>query len=93
MPVTIPVTILAALALISSVIGMLAEGGGPGWQVVRTCRGAEVVLYGEGLYGADAWLQGSGNRGQDLAIVLVEVPLMLVASGGTGKVAGWLPRR
>lgn len=77
-PVTIPATILAILALISSVIGLLAEGG-PGRQVVRTYRGAEVVLYGEGLYAADAWLQGSGNRGQDLAIVLVEVPLLLVA--------------
>ena len=77
-PVTIPATILAALALVSSVIGLLAEGG-LGRQVVRTSRGAEVVLYGEGLYAADAWLQGSGNRGQDLAIILVEVPLLLVA--------------
>jgi hypothetical protein len=77
-PVTVPATILAALALVSSVIGLLDEGG-PGRQVVRTYRGAEVILYGEGLYAADAWLQGSGNRGQDLAIVLVEVPLLLVA--------------
>jgi hypothetical protein len=77
-PVTVPATILAALALVSSVIGLLDEGG-PGRQVVRTYRGAEVILYGEGLYAADAWLQRSGNRGQDLAIVLVEVPLLLVA--------------
>ena len=54
-PVTIPAMILAALALVGSVIGLLAEGG-PGRQVVRTYRGAEVVLYGEGLYAADAWL-------------------------------------
>jgi hypothetical protein len=77
-PVTVPAAILAALALVSSVIGLLAEGG-PGRQVIRTYRGAEVVLYGEGLYAADAWLQGSGNRGQDVAVALVEIPLLLVA--------------
>jgi hypothetical protein len=90
-PVTVPATILAALALVSSVIGLLDEGG-PGRQVVRTYRGAEVVLYGEGLHAADAWLQGSGNRGHDVAVVLVEVPLLLVAvwwyrKGGTAAPA------
>jgi hypothetical protein len=85
-PVTVPATILAALALVSSVIGLLDEGG-PGRQVVRTYRGAEVILYGEGLYAADAWLQGSGNRGQDLAIVLVEFRCCWSRSGGTANVA------
>lgn len=85
---TIPAGILAALALTSSLIGLLDEGG-PGRQVVRTHRGAEVVLYGEGLYAADAWLQGSGNRGQDLAILLVEVPLLLIAAWWYRK-GGWI---
>src|SRR5512133_2023946 len=31
------------------------------------------------IYAADSWLVGTGNRGQDVAILLVEVPLLLLA--------------
>jgi hypothetical protein len=41
--------------------------------------GAAVTLYGEGIYAADSWLIGVGNRGQDIAILLIEVPFLLVA--------------
>jgi hypothetical protein len=34
-------------------------------------------LYGEGLYAADAWLIGAGNRGQDLAMLIFELPVLL----------------
>ena len=70
--------IVAVLATISSVAGLLIAGG-PGRHAATTARGASVTLYGEGLYAADTWLLGTGNRGQDVAILLVEVPLLLLA--------------
>jgi hypothetical protein len=68
---------LAALAATSSFIGLLAAGG-PGRQLVQTTRGATVTLYGEGLYAADTWLIGAGNRGQDLAMLIFELPVLLL---------------
>jgi hypothetical protein len=68
---------LAVLAATSSLIGLLTTGG-PGRQVVQTARGATVTLYGEGLYAADTWLIGAGNRGQDLAMLLFELPVLLL---------------
>jgi hypothetical protein len=50
----------------------------PGRQTVTTARGAVVILYGEGLYAAETWLIGIGNRGQDAAMLLVEVPILLL---------------
>ena len=70
-------SVLAALAAASSFVGLLASGG-PGRQTVPTARGAVVTLYGEGLYAADTWLIGIGNRGQDAVILLVEVPILLL---------------
>jgi hypothetical protein len=35
-------------------------------------------LYGEGLYAADTWLIGAGNRGQDLAMLIFELPALLL---------------
>ena len=37
---------------------------------------ATVTLYGEGLYAADSWLIGVGNRGQDLAMLIFELPVL-----------------
>ena len=77
---------LAVLAATSSLIGLLTTGG-PGRQVVQTARGATVTLYGAGLYAADTWLIGSGNRGQDLAILIFELPVLLLL-----LVLGWYSR-
>jgi hypothetical protein len=68
---------LAVLAATSSLIGLLTRGG-PGRQVVQTARGATVTLYGAGLYTADTWLIGAGNRGQDLAMLIFELPVLLL---------------
>jgi hypothetical protein len=68
---------LIALAAASSLVGLLARGG-PGRQLVQTARGAAVTLYGEGLYAADTWLIGAGNRGQDLAMLIFELPALLL---------------
>ena len=70
--------LLAGLAAVGAVTGLLTNGG-PGRHDVETLRGATVTLYGEGLYRYDTWLVGAGNRGQDLVVLLVEVPLLLAA--------------
>ena len=72
------VALLAAAAGVASLAGLLV-GGGPGREVVETARGAEVTLYGEGLYAADSLMVGVGNRGQDIAILTVEIGLLLAA--------------
>jgi hypothetical protein len=68
--------VLAALAAVGAAIGLLA-GGGPGRYDVETLRGSTETLFGEGLYRYDTWLVGAGNQGQDLVVLLVEVPLLL----------------
>jgi hypothetical protein len=68
---------LIALVAASSLIGLLTSGG-PGRQLVQTARGATVLLYGEGLYAADTWLIGAGNRGQDLAMLIFELPALVL---------------
>jgi hypothetical protein len=69
--------ILSTLVATGSLIGLLAAGG-PGRQVIQTARGASVTLYGEGLYAADTWLIGAGNQGQDLAMLIFELPILLL---------------
>jgi hypothetical protein len=71
------ISILSALVATCSLIGLLAAGG-PGRQVMHTARGALVTLYGEGLYAADTWLIGAGNQGQDLAMLIFELPILLL---------------
>ena len=68
--------LLAALASITSTTGLFAAGGS-GRHQATTARGEVVTLFGEGLYAADSWLVGAGNRGQDVAVLLVEVPALL----------------
>lgn len=68
---------LAALEVVAALAGALAGADG-GTRTVTTTRGAEVVLLGDGLYAWDTWLVGAGNRGQDLVMLLVEVPVLLL---------------
>lgn len=75
--ITLLCGILALLALISSLIGLLVTSG-PGQHAVTTARGVSVIICGKGIYAADSWLLGTGNRGQDVAILLVEAPFLLL---------------
>ncbi len=68
---------LAGVSGVSALVGLLL-GGGPGLHNVTTSRGAEVTLYGHGLYAADSQLIGTGARGQDLVLLLVEIPALLL---------------
>ena len=77
---------LAALEVAAALSGVLSGGAG-GTRTLETTRGTEVVLLGDGLYAWDTWLVGAGNRGQDLVMLLVEVPVLLLvlrrwSSGG-----------
>jgi hypothetical protein len=75
--VTVSVLLLAALSATAALAGLLTQGGS-GPRDVTTTRGVEVAVYGEGLYAWDTWLVGAGNRGQDVALLLVEVPVLLL---------------
>lgn len=68
---------LAALGAFAALAGVVT-GGGSGPRLVQSIRGAAVTLYGEGLYEFDTLLVGAGNRGQDLVILLAEVPVLLL---------------
>lgn len=68
---------LALLEAVAALAGVLS-GGSQGTRTVETTRGVEVVLLGDGLYASDSWLVGAGNRGQDVVMLLVEVPVLLL---------------
>ena len=76
-PLTGLIASIVVLAGANSLIGLLTSGGS-GQELVQTARGATVTMYGEGLYAADTWLIGAGNRGQDLAILIFELPALLL---------------
>ena len=88
---------LAALEVAAALTGVLSGGTGA-TRTVESVRGVEVVLLGDGLYAWDSWLVGAGNRGQDVVMLLVEVPVLLLvlrrwSSGGplvTAVLAGVL---
>jgi len=63
--------------VVAALAGVLSRGAG-GTRTVETIRGAEAVLLGDGLYAWDSWLVGAGNRGQDVVMLLVEVPVLLL---------------
>ena len=75
--VTLLCGILGLLAVISSLICLLVTGG-PGRQIVTTARGVTVIIYGKGVDAADSWLLETGSRGQDVAMLLMEVPFLLL---------------
>jgi hypothetical protein len=69
---------IVGLAFLAAAIG-LSSTGGPGQHEVTSIRGADVTLYGEGLYRYDTFLVGAGNLGTDAATLLVEIPLLVLA--------------
>ena len=70
--------LLAVVVTVVAAVGLLASGG-PGPHEVTTARGQVVEVYGTGLYRADSWLIGVGNRGTDAVTLFLEVPVLLVA--------------
>ena len=76
--VSVLTLLIAVLSSVAALAGVLTAGG-PGTHEVTSLRGAPVTLYGEGLFAFDTRLLGVGNRGQDLILLLVEIPLLLAA--------------
>jgi hypothetical protein len=69
----------AALALAAASSGLLwPDSGGP--STFTTVRGETVTLSGRGLYRYDTVLQGAGNTGTDLFIIVIGVPLLIGAA-------------
>lgn len=76
---------LIGLTCLVAVLAFIAAGGAFLWQeadtpaLFTTAHGETVQLYGQGLYRYDSLLIGSGYRGQDLVVLVVGLPLLVIA--------------
>jgi hypothetical protein len=70
--------VVGIAAAVAAAMGVFTTGG-PGAYDVASIHGDVVRLYGEGLYGFDTLLVGVGNRGTDVATLLVELPALVIA--------------
>lgn len=76
--VTVLTLLVGTLAAVAAAAG-LTLGGGPGRQVVVTPRGEPVVLDGTGLYRWSGVFAAAGQRGTDLVVLVLVVPLSVIA--------------
>jgi hypothetical protein len=67
------------LSAVAATTGLLWTGGTAPESVVSV-RGEQVDLYGVGLYRYDSVFRGAGNRGTDLATLVVGLPLLWFAT-------------
>lgn len=73
--------LIAGLALVAALAGLLApDGEGP--ATVQTVHGETVELYGEGLYRRDSLFKGASNVGTDVITLAIGLPLLLGALAG-----------
>lgn len=83
-----PARTVSWLALATLVLALVAAGAGLSWQAgdgsasVVSVHGEEVELYGHGLYRHDTTFGGAGNRGTDLATLVLAVPALGLALAG-----------
>ncbi|HET8523210.1 MAG TPA: hypothetical protein VFL82_08250, partial [Thermomicrobiales bacterium] len=71
--------LIAVLAFVAAVAGLFwSRGNAP--FIVTSVHGEEVELYKHGLYRHDTLFVGALNRGTDVAVLLVAIPLLLVAT-------------
>ncbi len=70
---------VAALALFAAAVGLLSGADAAAVQFT-TVRGEIVQLYGQGLYRYDTLFAGAGQRGTDVVIVVLGVPLLIAAA-------------
>lgn len=66
----------ATLVVIATLAGLSAEASRVP-TTVTSVHGEVVDLYGEGLYALDTVFRGAGNRGTDLVLLAVAIPLLL----------------
>jgi hypothetical protein len=70
---------VALLTVVAAAVGLLV-GGGSGPVPFTTVRGETVMLFGQGLYRYDTVFAGAGQRGTDVVVLTLGVPLLLAAA-------------
>ncbi|MBX2999723.1 MAG: hypothetical protein KF893_14485 [Caldilineaceae bacterium] len=83
--------LVAVLALIAAGAGIFLQREGGAFEFT-TLRGTTAQIYGQGLYYYDTVFSGVGFRGQDMVMLALGVPLLIVASilYARGSLAGGL---
>jgi hypothetical protein len=83
--------LVALLALIAAAAGIFWPNGGAPYEF-STLRGTTVQIYGQGLYAYDTIFSAPGFRGQDMVMLALGVPLLVISIllYGRGSVAGKL---
>lgn len=77
--ITVVLTVLVAvLATIAAATGLYWGDGGASFPFT-TLRGQTVQIFGQGLYRYDTVFYASGFKGQDLVVLSLGVPLLLMA--------------
>jgi hypothetical protein len=72
-------TLVAVLALVAAGAGLFWPGGG-GPFTFTTLRGESVQIYGQGLYRHDTLFIGALYRGQDVVMLVVGIPLLVLSA-------------
>jgi hypothetical protein len=70
---------VSVLALLAAVSGIIWQGEGVSYTH-QSVRGDWIEIYGKGLYQHDGLLIGAGNRGVDVVVTLLGIPLLLLSA-------------
>ena len=71
--------LIAVLALVATGAGLFWPGGSGPFDFT-TLRGQTARIYGQGLYRYDTLFMAAGNRGVDLVVLVLGIPLLLVSA-------------
>ncbi|MFW5769069.1 MAG: hypothetical protein ACOCYA_03340, partial [Spirochaetota bacterium] len=70
--------VIAALAVVVALFGLFLAAPGFTPASIISVHGEEVELYGEGLYRLNTVFFGSNFRGQDIVILFLGVPFLVI---------------
>jgi len=73
------VALIAGLAIIVAAAGIWWDGG-DGPTTVTSVRGEQVEIWGQGLYRHDSPFTAGGQRGTDVIVLTLAVPLLIVTA-------------
>lgn len=82
--VNILVLCIVVLSLFATTYGIFSKGG-PGRHEIKAMNGQTVTIYGEGLYKNDSVSMAYQGIGQDVATVLMGIPLLLISLSISNK--------
>ena len=69
------------LTLVTTLSGLLYSNGGSEFEV-ENIYGESVILYGDGIYSYNSILKAGGNKGTDLAMLLVVIAFSILTYKG-----------